>query len=579
MRTIRHHLTSAAVLFISLLSSQAMGQSGTALDAGAGAAYGVVGTALSRAEEAASRSLVNYSHVRGAFGEAVMERVALGSRRAGGWQVVSVSPKPQGLDGIYLRRDISGRPMSLLVGEAKFGSARLGMTRDGRQLSSTWTPPRLAYEASRYINAGSALSTRAAPRPRGLTENPDIVRVRLPDGRESIFWRSTRATPWFYDGPEGTVVAAQNAALRDGRYLQGAAEGRIAYRQRVFAVDVSRDSISVKLKDPIASQSGRVSLREIARVKIDAGSRLNYMAVAKEEIARQVLAKKPYLSQEDAKMIASSATRRMRHLEAVVRQQNRPYYVSALSDIGRASLAGGVFAGLLDAGIQVYAKGDVDLYEVGQFSLLGSGAAGVGSVAHHLVIAAAINNAAVNQFFSTTANALGLPTGMAAANVVGQAVGCVAGSAAYTLGMWLTGNMSDGDAARCFAAGTAGSVAGAAAGAGVVALATAYGTAGTGVAISSLSGAAANSAALAWLGGGTAAAGGGGTAVGAAVIGGVVVIAAVVVGGAIYWGYAEYDDAETNRRHMLTSGSLLSADTQLREQCRRRWLPQLEILQ
>ena len=54
MRTIRHHLTSAAVLFISLLSSQAMGQSGTALDAGAGAAYGVVGTALSRAEEAAS---------------------------------------------------------------------------------------------------------------------------------------------------------------------------------------------------------------------------------------------------------------------------------------------------------------------------------------------------------------------------------------------------------------------------------------------------------------------------------------------------------------------------------------------
>jgi hypothetical protein len=347
----------------------------------------------------------------------------------------------------------------------------------------------------------------------------------------------------------------------------------------VFAVDVSRDSISVKLKDPIASQSGRVSLREIARVKIDAGSRLNYMAVAKEEIARQVLAKKPYLSQEDAKMIASSATRRMRHLEAVVRQQNRPYYVSALSDIGRASLAGGVFAGLLDAGIQVYAKGDVDLYEVGQFSLLGSGAAGVGSVAHHLVIAAAINNAAVNQFFSTTANALGLPTGMAAANVVGQAVGGVAGSAAYTLGMWLTGNMSDGDAARCFAAGTAGSVAGAAAGAGVVALATAYGTAGTGVAISSLSGAAANSAALAWLGGGTAAAGGGGTAVGAAVIGGVVVIAAVVVGGAIYWGYAEYDDAETNRRHMLTSGSLLSADTQLREQCRRRWLPQLEILQ
>ncbi len=277
-------------------------------------------------------------------------------------------------------------------------------------------------------------------------------------------------------------------------------------------------------------------------------------------------------------MIASSATRRMRHLEAVVRQQNRPYYVSALTDIGRAGLAGGALAGILDLGVQVYSKGEVDWLEVGTFTLLGAGAAGVGSVAHHIVVASAINNAAVNQFFSATANSLGLPTGMAAANVVGQGVGGVVGSAAYALGMWLTGNMSDGDAARCLAAGTAGSVAGAAAGAGVVALATAYGTAGTGVAISSLSGAAANSAALAWLGGGTAAAGGGGTAVGAAVIGGVIVIAAVVVGVAIYWGYAEHDDAEPNRRHKLTSDYLLSADSRLREMCRRRWLPQLATL-
>ncbi len=276
MRTLRICLTLAVVILVTSSSPHALAQSGTPLDAGAGAAYGVLGAALSRAEEAASRSLVNYSHVRGAFGEAVMERVALGSRRAGGWQVISVSPKPQGLDGIYLRRDNYGRPVSLLVGEAKFGSARLAMTRDGRQLSSTWTPPRLTYEASRYINAGSALSIKSAPRPRSLTENPDIVRVRLPDGRESFFWRSTRAGPWFYDGPEGTVLAAQNAALRDGRYLQGAAEGRIAYRQRVFAVDVSRDTISVKLQDTSATQPGRVSLREIARVKIEAGSRLSY---------------------------------------------------------------------------------------------------------------------------------------------------------------------------------------------------------------------------------------------------------------------------------------------------------------
>lgn len=55
--------------------------------------------------------------------------------------------------------------------------------------------------------------------------------------------------------------------------------------------------------------------------------------------------------------------------------------------------------------------------------------------------------------------------------------------------------------------------------------------AGTGAAISSLSGAAAESATLAWLGGGTIAAGGGGVAAGTLVLSGVAVAPALLVGG------------------------------------------------
>lgn len=55
--------------------------------------------------------------------------------------------------------------------------------------------------------------------------------------------------------------------------------------------------------------------------------------------------------------------------------------------------------------------------------------------------------------------------------------------------------------------------------------------AGTGAAISTLSGAAAESATLAWLGGGTLAAGGGGVAVGGMVLTGVAVAPAVLLGG------------------------------------------------
>lgn len=60
---------------------------------------------------------------------------------------------------------------------------------------------------------------------------------------------------------------------------------------------------------------------------------------------------------------------------------------------------------------------------------------------------------------------------------------------------------------------------------------SAFASAGTGTAISSLSGAAAQSATLAWLGGGTIASGGGGVAAGTAVLGLVSIVPALLIGG------------------------------------------------
>lgn len=73
--------------------------------------------------------------------------------------------------------------------------------------------------------------------------------------------------------------------------------------------------------------------------------------------------------------------------------------------------------------------------------------------------------------------------------------------------------------------------AGAGAGAATTGLVTSFATAGTGAAISGLSGAALESAVLAWLGGGSLAAGGGGMALGTAVLGGVMAAPALLVGG------------------------------------------------
>ena len=62
------------------------------------------------------------------------------------------------------------------------------------------------------------------------------------------------------------------------------------------------------------------------------------------------------------------------------------------------------------------------------------------------------------------------------------------------------------------------SVGGAATGTGAMAAVSAFGTASTGTAISTLSGAAASNATLAWFGGGAVAAGAGGIAIGTAVL-------------------------------------------------------------
>lgn len=75
--------------------------------------------------------------------------------------------------------------------------------------------------------------------------------------------------------------------------------------------------------------------------------------------------------------------------------------------------------------------------------------------------------------------------------------------------------------------GAGGTLGGATLAAGAYGLAGLIGTASTGTAIGSLSGAAASNATLAWLGGGTLSAGGLGTAGGAAVLGGLIAVPAV----------------------------------------------------
>ncbi|UKO99189.1 hypothetical protein [Nostoc sp. UHCC 0870] len=79
-----------------------------------------------------------------------------------------------------------------------------------------------------------------------------------------------------------------------------------------------------------------------------------------------------------------------------------------------------------------------------------------------------------------------------------------------------------------------------------IGVATSIGVASTGTAISSLSGAAATNAMLAWFGGGAVAAGGGGMAVGVWVLGGITAVPALAIGG--FFAAREGEKAMTKAR-------------------------------
>jgi membrane protein implicated in regulation of membrane protease activity len=81
---------------------------------------------------------------------------------------------------------------------------------------------------------------------------------------------------------------------------------------------------------------------------------------------------------------------------------------------------------------------------------------------------------------------------------------------------------------------------------GAITVATSIGAASTGTAISSLSGAAATNAMLAWFGGGAIAAGGGGMALGTVVLGGITVLPALAIGG--FFAAREGEKAMTKAR-------------------------------
>lgn len=125
---------------------------------------------------------------------------------------------------------------------------------------------------------------------------------------------------------------------------------------------------------------------------------------------------------------------------------------------------------------------------------------------------------------------------------------------------WYAGNLTQRDLQMQAAQMAASSAASAATFAGMVYIAGTIGTASTGTAIASLSGAAYASATAAWWGGGSIAAGGFGVAGGTMIMTGGAAIVAISVGYGVYKAWDYLDPAQRDAMNMMVEGLLKRDD-------------------
>jgi hypothetical protein len=465
--------------------------------AGATFQTGIATTAIEAAmdpETALLHASLLTRRLHGNVGEALVNSQL---HSTGGWKSIPARNGPQGIDHIWMKFDKAGRPVGLIVGETKYGAGRLGMTKhNGRQMSQAWRSSRLAARAEE------------------LEREAEVVTRKYGEGKAKPFHVQARC-------------------------LRGAAEGRIAYRSELFRVNIKGDMLSISVQNLDSNGNPVGASRRLPPVKI-AGRPAN---VVKAQLAGELRKQYPAMSAQESLERANRLYTGAKSAQAALSAKSPALRLAGAT--GATLAAGGLLAGGLDVLFQRMSHQPVSWTRAGKMAGLGAGSAFAGEATQLAVSQMLMRSQAARAMTVTLGRSMGLLPARTVA-IAPKLAGGVVGAVVFAYGGYAMG-MYDLRTANQFAiAGAAGSLAGSATGAGMMAAAAAWGTASTGTAISTLSGAAAQSATLAWWGGGAAAATGTGTAMtwGAVIVGGVAVVAALAVTAGAMWGFHHYDTVQ-----------------------------------
>lgn len=488
-------------------------------------------SALSKADVALARSFVVRNGFKGCFGESIAEKSYIDTylSKEGHWQSITPRSGPQGLDHLFIKTR-NGVIKDIMVGESKFNTSTLNKhTKDGIQMGEEWIGNRLKRLAWRYTQVSAMQEIGFGKPPLNPARK---LCVMLKSGKKVYFW--TEGYKWNFSGTETELAEARLRASQYGEYFDRASRGLVKYRSRVFNIVPSGNDIEIRIYDTKTISNGNLHASKPQVVLRFKDAMLSKGAISESEMAAQIQRK---MGLSDADSIAY-ARKLLKEYDSRALMGEFSLGKSVVVNSAKATAVGVA----LDAAVQLLGSGEIDV------AMLGMNANGVflGTAVGQGTQIVLTRPVAYN-FIRNISGPLHCSTSMATSFISSMA-GSIATSAFLGYGMYILGYADLKTANRVTVIGTASGGAGAAFACGAMWVATTYGTAGTGVAISGLSGAAANSAALAWLGGGTVASGGGGMAAGAAVLTGGAVIVAGVVMAAGYYGFKMYDQHEDTLR-------------------------------
>ncbi len=508
-----------------------------------------VSSALAQADVALCKSIIFPPHLKGEYGESIVGKFFFEQhlKNSGRWVPVSARLGRQGIDQIYIKYDTKGRPKDIIVGEVKYGSSKLGMTNDDIQMGSKWTSKRLVALGNRYLSISSEKNIQSQKPANKLSIRHEIS-IELQNGKIVTFWREDGNSAWKFDGEEADFLEAKQKVKSTGKFLVSAGNDVIRIKRRIFEVKIENNHLNIIVKDASALDSGvkqsQIPGQKIS-VKLDGKSGKISQKALTEEIAKQIQRKFPHLSKKDCTYFAEKITYKVNNPEDLNPVNKQLAHVSTLKMSLRTGLAGAGFVGIFEA-ISQAINGELNVKKLAGNISLGFLSTAAGNAVGQSVIRSTIQSQIAYDTITRTAESLNVSSSLVRGSLGATAGGGVA-ALLFSYGGFLLGYYDSYTANKLAVSGVAGTAGGALASAGTLALVSAYGTAGTGVAISSLSGVAASNASLALLGGGTVASGGGGVAMGGFALFGIAGIAAIGFTTAAMYGCTLYEEREDNK--------------------------------